>query len=621
MIQKKAFIEEGLIAGLVCAAVGLAVGGAMLGGWGATGWLVMLGWSHDPAWIAYLGEGPINRLRGLMPFAVAVISGLTAGAAGFYSFAFQREEWHHSGMEYIAAPDEFAPQLAAQEAALFSPKQKAGEVAGIEIGGVQFSRTRETGHMMLAGLAGGGKTTLIMGVVKQILDRGERVALLEPKGDYLDILGAMLPAEQLAVLGPWDLRSMRWDIGADVNTPALADAFAHAIFPQEDGGANQYFILAARAGLGGVIKHLQKRRGGWGWDDLTAILSAGPLAIADAAHDGAEACRTMLVVNEFPTKDGIIRQLSTGATAALAQLSSGTYWIPNYAKAHTPDTPLFALRRWLTEPTSGGPRVVVMNADARFKGDVEQIFGAMCNVLAATIASPAMSEKSPDEPGFWVLADEFPQLGAGVQASLQALEAVGRSRGVRVLKAIQDPSQLYARDGRDKGLVQKSMQQTRVYMKTSTDGAAEVCRALGDRDIKRIELPLTAGVGNKRLVQEKSPVLRVDSMMGLKVLPGRGVEIIVQIDNLLGKLVQPFIQLPKGSGQIIPNPRWDAVSDTFDPETGEVFPASGRAQEVGEPEPEQAPEREPEPAPMPAPALTDADLPIDLDDLNNIFER
>lgn len=610
MIQKKAFIEEGLIAGLVCAAVGLAVGGALLGGWGATGWLVMLGWSHDPAWIAYLADGPINRLRGLMPFAVAVISGLTAGAAGFYSFAFQREEWHHSGMEYIPDPEAFAPLLAEREAALFSEQQAAGAVAGLPIGGVQFSRIRETGHMVLVGLAGGGKTTLIMSVVNHVLQAGERIMILDPKGDYLDILAKMLPPEQLAVLGPWDIRSRRWDIAADINTPALADQFARAVFPREDGGANQFFVTAARVVLAGIVKSLQRRRGGWSWQDLAGILAAGPEAIIAAAHDGADVARTMI---QDPRQ--------TGAAAVLAELASSTAWIPDYANAHTADTPAFALRTWLTANSKTGPRVVVLNADARYAGHVETIFGAMLSVVADTIASPAMRECKPDEPGVWMIADELPQLGPAGQKALQKMEEMGRSRGVRVIKAMQDASQLYAREGREKGVVQKSMQQTRVYMKTSTDGAADVCKALGDRDIKRIELPLTAGVGNKRIVSEKAPVLRVDSLMGLQVLPGRGVEIIVQTDDLIGKLVQPFIQLPKGAGQIIPNPRWDAVSDTFDPETGEVFPAPGRAQEVGEAEPEQAPEREPEPTPTPAPALTDADLPMDLDDLNNIFER
>jgi len=571
----RVYAEEGIIGGLITgatfAAVWLAVFGPG-GGWSA----IAAGFGlpgADPAYAAYFaGLTSLDRWASMMAAAGTVVAAITGVIGGYWILSDQPDSWHVEGLEYDPVPTSFAPVLSKAEAENFSPAQTAGERPGLKIGGVELSRNRETGHFVVVGLPGSGKTTLLNSVLAQALRRRDRVLIHDPKGDYLDALSAPggLPPEEIVVLGPWDARARPWAIARDVAGPAAADQFAKACFPSENAGPNQFFVNSARALLAGVIKHLQQTMGRrWSWANLSGILLEGPEAILEAAHAGDP-----LTLTNVPDPAG------NGARAVFGELASGTPWIIAYARAFGPEAIPFAISDWLAKPTPVSPRVVVLNSDARYSGRAEQVFGAVLGVVADTVASPAMHEVSPDAAGYWMILDEFPQLGPTGQQAAQKIEEMGRSRGVRVVKAMQDASQLFARDGREKGMAQKSMQQTRVFLMSSVDGASEICRALGDREVKRIEFPLTSGQGSKRIVHEKTAVLRVDALTGLRVLKNRktpGVEMVVQIGDQLGKLVQPFTKMPKGGGQLIPNDRWDAVDENTMPTLLPAAPLAGSA--------------------------------------------
>ncbi|MCZ8063991.1 type IV secretion system DNA-binding domain-containing protein [Silanimonas sp.] len=570
----RVYAEEGIIGGLLTAAAAAIVSLSIFGpggGWDAIA--VTLGWPADPAYAAYFSTlSGVGKWMAVMAPVVAIVAGLGGFGLGYWCLSEQPDSWHVEGLEYQPDPADFTASLSKAERSNFSDAQVAGDRPGLRIGEVEISRNRETGHFVVVGLPGSGKTTLLNSVLAQALRRRDRVLIHDPKGDYLDTLSAPggLAAEAIVVLGPWDARSRPWDIARDVAGPAAADQFAKACFPSENAGPNQFFVNSARALLAGIVKHLQQTRGRtWVWSDLSKILLDGPGAILAAAHAGDPLTRT-----NVPDTEG------TGARAVFGELASGTPWITAYARAFAPEAVPFSVADWLTRPTPESPRAVVLNSDARYSGRAEQIFGAILGTAADTIASPAMAEVSPDALAYWMILDEFPQLGTTGQQAAQKIEEMGRSRGVRVVKAMQDASQLFARDGREKGMAQKSMQQTRVFLMSSVDGASDICRALGDREVKRIEFPLTSGQGSKRLVHEKTAVLRVDALTGLRVLktgPRPGVELILQIGDALGKLVQPFTPMPKGGGQLIENPRWDAVTPFTEPVAAELPPSSAQA--------------------------------------------
>jgi len=551
--ENKLILEEALIGAAIAAAVAFLLVLAVLPDYafrlGVYRVMALAGWPVHPDIVAYSQQ---HRLLASAGVVLPIGAGLVAAVWAFIALGWQRQEWTWQGMEFEADPESFGPRLAAHERALYSPAQaeavrtRAPAPRGVRIGGVELSRTREVSHLAVYGLPGAGKTVLLRGLLRQALERGDRVLLHDPKGDFLDALAGPDSAEAVVVLGPWDARARPWDIAADIGTPERAVAFAGAIFGAGE-GPNKFFVDAARETLAGVIKHLQRRQpGAWGWADLADILEGGNEAILGAAWDGEPAVRALVRDPSSRQTDGV-----------LGEIVSAANWIPAYARAFGPEAQPFSVARWLIDP--GPVRAVVLNSDARYSVRGEQLFGAMLAAAAATVSSPAMRERGADEPGYWLLIDELPQLGPAAQRAVTTIEEMGRSRGVRVVKAMQDPSQLDARAGREQATAQRAVQQTRIYLKLAPASAAEISQQLGHRDIRRVELPQVVGAGNKRVVKDTAPVIRAEDLMASRRLP-HGVEAVVHIDDLIGRLVQPFVPLPGGAGAMIPNPRWDTLA-------------------------------------------------------------
>ena len=170
-----------------------------------------------------------------------------------------------------------------------------------------------------------------------------------------------------------------------------------------------------------------------------------------------------------------------------------------------------------------------------------------------------LEEIGADAPGLWVMLDEYPQLGATVSKYVQQIEELGRSRGVRVVKAVQDESQLFAQVGREKGEAQRSVQQTRVYCKLATGTAAELAQRLGEREVVRIEFPQAVGAGNKRASVQRLPVIRSSELTGLRVVKEgeqAGIEAVIHTDDLLVKVVHPFASVTETCPKVIDSERW-----------------------------------------------------------------
>jgi hypothetical protein len=129
-----------------------------------------------------------------------------------------------------------------------------------------------------------------------------------------------------------------------------------------------------------------------------------------------------------------------------------------------------------------------------------------------------------------------------------------------------------------------AVQSTRIYMRSSDKTAEAVCKRIGERDVHRIETTAEAGAvqgKTRRLVQEH--VLRSSDLLGLRVRTGAkptGVEMLLHIEDAIGKLVQPFP--PRHAAKALPLIESEAwrkgalPDDDEPPSVGEATPqASG----------------------------------------------
>ena len=374
----------------------------------------------------------------------------------------------------------------------------------------------------------------------QILDRGDRAIVHDPKGDF----SSWLPASESVLLGPWDARAVAWDIATDISNPESARTWMESLMlaGMDNAGQNKFFYDTARDLGAALIQYYQRTKPGqWGFQDLNDDISGPPSELIRKAVRGNPA-----IQSAFP---GLLTkgEANNAENNTISTFRNGVAFVQNYALAFERDAPKFSIRDFMRGvDRAGNPlkaRFVVLNNNAIYKTASEAIFSGMLSVAAQMAASAEMPEVSADAQGLWFILDEYPQLGQSASASVQTIEELGRSRGVRVLKAMQDYSQVYQRAGKEKGQAQLAVQQTRLFCKVAPETASEISKTLDKREIARIQNSALTGQNIKTIQTSEESVLRPNDLMDLKAptADGKGVELVMMKDGKIGKLFQPFV--------------------------------------------------------------------------------
>ncbi len=424
---------------------------------------------------------------------------------------------------------------------------------GIAIGDAILSRRRETGHMLILGLPGSGKTVTINNIILQIIERikaaraerrrAEKIVIHDPKGDY----AAWIPADMAIIIGPWDARHVAWRIGADVSTSALAHEIAAAWIPESK---DPIFSNGARSSLAGVIMYLQKTKGAdWDFSDLSGILQLDPISLCRVAIEGYPANSSILTMDE--KNNPVVTTLNI-----LTNMVSPLQWVHQIANADRIAKSKISLHDWIL----GNPKrpILVLKNDARYQSAGAGLFGAMLKTIASVICGSEMPEIPPSKPGVWIIVDEYPQLGRETGKPVRQLEEFGRSRGARVIVAAQDPSQIIDIYGRDAGRAQMSMQQTIIYGRLSAQSAHEVSVNSGRRLIKRNNTQIgVRGIEHQSQYAE-APVIDPSDVTSLSVTR-RGPEILLVVEGRLAKIVVPFPKIKSINSQHVENTAFSAA--------------------------------------------------------------
>ncbi len=106
--------------------------------------------------------------------------------------------------------------------------QRSGK--GIELPpGISMSRDRESRHIMITGGVGSGKTQTMRHLMMEALKRGDKMLVLDTKGDMTE----GLPGD-IVLLAPQDARSAAWDVATDCQSKQDARELAARFIPKSD---------------------------------------------------------------------------------------------------------------------------------------------------------------------------------------------------------------------------------------------------------------------------------------------------------------------------------------------------------------------------------------------------
>lgn len=474
----------------------------------------------------------------------------------------QERDTHLRGARYYSDPREAAPVLQSLQREQMSADQTRHAVRGIVVAGIELAMRTELAHLYVEGLTNGGKTVLIESIIDQLIARGDRIVLFDPKGDlvarYFD------PATGV-MLGAWDARAAMYDARADLCETALVDEFAASVLGvHEATGEAKEWRQAAAALLGGIVRSYMVGGEPWTWADIGDALTQGPVALIQRAARGDPLIRHDFA-SVFPdaTDDDHKPYIDKHGASVTGVMSVAIRWLATYARVDAVDTDRerFSPKRWLLRESHPEKQIVFLNYSANNAAAAEQLFGALLASMAAVVASPEMPEQPADAPHTWFILDEFPQAGTTAFKAVQKLSEMGRSRGCAVVLAIQHEKQIAEKLGEAGAAAVLEQQVTRIYMKTGPTTAEAISHRIGQREIDRIETTAQNGAvlgKNKRTMTE--PVILPGELTELTAKikgRGRGARLILHSGAVLGKLTQAFPdERPPQAKAVVPSETW-----------------------------------------------------------------
>ncbi len=133
--------------------------------------------------------------------------------------------------------------------------QRAGVASDLAIGRVPLVRNAETGHLLLLGAPGAGKTQAIIHMLEHIRERGEAAIVYDIKGSLFGQFHD--PACGDVILNPLDQRGAPWSPWAEITTRADCKRLAESLIPLGS-EREPYWGVAARMLFAACLDRLRE---------------------------------------------------------------------------------------------------------------------------------------------------------------------------------------------------------------------------------------------------------------------------------------------------------------------------------------------------------------------------
>jgi type IV secretory pathway TraG/TraD family ATPase VirD4 len=263
----------------------------------------------------------------------------------------------------------------------------------------------ETKHFKLLGTTGTGKSTAIRGLLRGALARGDRAVIADPDGAYAAEFCE--PGRGDLILNPFDSRSARWDLFAELRESYDGDLLARALIP-DHGGEDRAWRSYARAFLAACLRQLA-RAGCRDVGDLYRLISTAPV----------EELRVLLAATAaapYLSEDNA-RFFASVRAIATAQLA------PLEHLARPEGAPLLSLRDWVRQGArADAPGAVFLPYRASQIATLRSVVSAWMR-----LAIFETMELAEGDHRLWFVVDELDALGPidGLKDALARLRKFG----------------------------------------------------------------------------------------------------------------------------------------------------------------------------------------------------
>lgn len=369
-----------------------------------------------------------------------------------------------------------------------------------------------------------------------------KLLLYDRKGDFTERY------PDGVIVSPWDARSAVWDITKDLVDVSARRAMASILSPTFDGDKNKWLNDGAAGVIYAILESLYADFGmAWSWHQLLerGAYPHGQLYKLVQQHNP-------VIAKTIADADNMGTQSILGAVGqAFTVVSQLTLAWGDVG----PERPRFSMREFLDDRYQSEPMLILRN------GRDESLAKAYISVLFNVAQTQMMNVEDTDNSrndgrAVFFVIDEFTSIG---RLAVEALTAVGRSKGCMVILGFQDKAQITSTYDQNFASSLESMVGTNVVCRLGPgDTRDRMTRLIGERLVGTVNMNTSLSAGgtssttayseSKRALIDASELTALGKINVLKTKDnpkGFAIRAIVLRNGKAKLLAFPGVVLPK----------------------------------------------------------------------------
>jgi type IV secretory pathway TraG/TraD family ATPase VirD4 len=380
---------------------------------------------------------------------------------------------------------------------------------------------REKQGCLIVGQVGSGKTQIMLAMIQEALASQSKSIIYDIKGDFTSYYA---DENQVALLAPWDQRSIHWAIAKDIKTEFQAELFAEALITSNQ--QDPMWAISARLILTGCIVVLLKTKGDqWGWQSLADLLDK-PTEILKAKLD-----------KHYPQAAKLVDPKSKTSQSMLLTLYSQAKPIYQLATAWGNAQDGISLIGWTKSETPKQSTLIIQSHT-----DYSDLSQSIADIALFFISQTLLGMPDSRDRSLYFFLDEAAQLKF---SNLPKLLSLGRSKGAKLFLGLQDLSLLRKHFTQDEITGISSMIASLVVLRVSGvgDTITQLSKALGNKQVERLTNTFDYKGGNSFSWQSQTiPVVTEADITQLPQASKKGVTGYLSLagTNIVAKLIWPL---------------------------------------------------------------------------------
>ncbi len=347
-----------------------------------------------------------------------------------------------------------------------------------KIGNLPYPKGTEYQHTIITGATGSGKTQMILNLLDQIRERGDRALIYDRTGTYIRKL--YQPKKDI-ILNPFDQRSADWNIFREAREKSDFDLIAASLIEESTANNNDpFWNKAARIVLSESCALIAQEKNPTNQRLCQILLKLKLHKLSEYLKDTPAGSIMDTSVDKNSTALSVRMILSTYANC-LKLIYNNSNNIDN----------CFSIRDWIQDNNSKS--FLFLSSSATKYDSVKSLLSLWVDIAVREL----LNMNQDDKRTIWFIIDEFPSLQK--LSSLKMALAESRQYGGAIVLAMQAISQMQEVYGSYGAESISGSCRNRITLATSDKGTARWCAEnLGNKEILTSRENVSFGADSNR---------------------------------------------------------------------------------------------------------------------------